>query len=136
MDNEEPHKVIVKVMSVNTSVNAVYDFFTDVKKSMETGRAASSVTKGADGWWTFDHVTAGRAKLRLSANREAGVIDHTFVGGGLEWVVYVRIVPNTNGSTTTWTFIRPDSLTDDQFEQQLNSFDNEIMLWKNALEPA
>jgi hypothetical protein len=134
MENAKPHKVIVKLMSVSSPVDKVYAFFEDVKKSMEAGKAAKSVTKGDGGWWTFDHVTAGPAKLRHTTVRTAGVIDHTFSGGGLEWTVFVRIVPNKGGSTTTWTFIRPDGLTDEQFEEQLKSFDHEIELWKQTLE--
>lgn len=134
MTDGRPRKVIVKLMSVNAGVDKVYAFFEDVKKSMEAGQAATSVKKGADGWWTFDHVSAGKAKLRQVAFREAGVLDHIFSGGGLEWTVYVRSVPNSGGSTTTWTFVRPEGLTDEQFENQLSSFDREIGLWKQALE--
>ena len=35
-------------------------------------------------------------------------LDHIFVGGGLEWNIYMRVVPNVEGSTTTWTSMRPD----------------------------
>ena len=134
MEDAKPRKVIVKLMSVSSSVDKVYAFFEDVKTSMEAGKAAKSVTKGEGGWWTFDHVTAGPSKLRHTTVRSAGIIDHVFSGGGLEWTVYVRIVPNKGGCTTTWTFIRPDGLTDEQFEQQLKSFDKEIELWKQTLE--
>jgi hypothetical protein len=63
-----------------------------------------------------------------------GILDHTFVGGGLEWNVYMRVVPNEEGSTTTWTFMRPDGLTDDQFQEQLKGFDVEVNNLKNYLE--
>jgi hypothetical protein len=113
----------------------VFDFFADVKKSMKVGEAAKSVTKQADGWWTFDHVVAGRSKMKhISAMRDAGVLDHVFVGGGLEWQVYVRIVPNQLGATVAWMFMRPDGLDDEEFERQLGGFDREIVLWRNALE--
>jgi hypothetical protein len=134
MERDEPRKVVVKIMTSSASVERVYSFFEDVKKSMEAGGSAKSVAEGANGWWTFDHVTAGRASMRHRIIREAGVIDHTFAGAGLEWTVYVRVVPNRSGATTTWTFVRPDGLTDEQFEGQLKSFDGEIALWKQALE--
>lgn len=133
LEKAKPRKVIVKLMTVSAPADTVYAFFEDVKKSMEAGKAAKSVSRGEDGWWTFDHVVAGKAKLRHSTFRQAGVIDHTFSGGGFEWTVFVRIVPNKGGSTTTWTFIRPDSLTDQQFEDQLRGFDQEIEHWKRAL---
>lgn len=61
-------------------------------------------------------------------------MDHIFIAGGIEWNVFVRIIPNAKGSTTTWIFVRPDNLTDEQFEEQLKMFDVEISGWKNALE--
>ena len=132
MDNS-PRKAIVKTMTVDRSVGDVLDFFEDTR-SMEIGGAAKSVIKGSDGWWTFDHVTAGRARMKHVPVREAGVLDHVFAGAGLEWQVYVRIIPNQRGSTVTWTFLRPDGMDDDQFEDQLVGFDREIALWKEALE--
>jgi hypothetical protein len=52
----------------------------------------------------------------------------------MKWHVFVRIIPNQSGSTTTWTFLRPDSLNDKQFEEQLKMFDVEINNWQKALE--
>ncbi len=78
---------------------------------------------------------AGEAKLKLGrVEQELGIIDHVFVGNELVWQVYVRIVPNQDGSTASWTFIRPDGLDDKQFEEQLAAFDIETEGWKKALE--
>jgi hypothetical protein len=38
-------------------------------------------------------------------------------------IVYVRMFPNEEGSTTIWTFMRPDGLTDEQFQEQPKGFD-------------
>ena len=59
-----PHKVVVKTITMNRTVNVVFDFFEDVKKSMEVGGAAKSVTKGNEDWWIFEHVIAGKAKIK------------------------------------------------------------------------
>jgi hypothetical protein len=64
---------------------------------------------------------------------EFGILDHVFVGGGIKWNVYVRIVPNQSGSTTTWTFVRPDGLSDEDFESQLKGYDSEIAGWTRVL---
>ena len=130
---DKPRKVIVKTMTVDRSVDDVFDFFED-PKSMEIGGSARSVAKGSDGWWTFDHVIAGRAKMKHAPVRPAGVLDHVFAVAGMEWKVYVRIIPNQRGATVIWTFIRPSILTDGQFEKQLEGFDREIASWKKALE--
>ena len=111
-DSTTPQKVIVKTMTVNRSIDTVFEFF-KIIKNMESGGILKDITKGEeDGWWKF-HTPAGEAKLKLSrVEQELGVIDHVFVGNGLVWQVYVRIVPNQHGSTTSWTFIRPDGLND------------------------
>ena len=61
-------------------------------------------------------------------------MDHVFIGGGLEWHVSVRIIPNEDGSTVSWTFIKPEGVSEDQFEKQLANFDSEISNWNSALE--
>ncbi|MDQ3852159.1 MAG: hypothetical protein M3299_04925 [Thermoproteota archaeon] len=133
-DSTTPRKVIVKTMTVNRSTDTVFEFFKNIK-NMESGGILKDITKGEeDGWWKFN-TPAGEAKLKLGrVEQELGVIDHIFVGNGLVWQVYVRIVPNQYGSTASWTFIRPDGLEDKQFEEQIAAFDTEIEGWKKALE--
>jgi hypothetical protein len=128
-----PRQVIVKVLTVNKPVNQVFDFFSDVK-NMEIGGAIKSVTKGDDDWWQFEHNVAGKGRMKVMHVHDFGILDHEFVGAGLEWKVYVRVVLNEEGSTTTWTFMRPDGLTDDQFKEQLKGFDTELDNWKKYLE--
>jgi hypothetical protein len=132
-DSMTPRKIIVKTMTVTRSTDVVFEFFKNVK-NLETGGILKDITKGEDGWWKFN-TPAGEAKLKLNQLMpELGIIDHVFVGSGLVWQVYVRIVPNQHGSTASWTFVRPDGLNDKQFEEQLAAFDIEIEGWKKALE--
>jgi hypothetical protein len=134
-DSTTPRKVIVKTMTVRRSTDTVFEFFKNIK-NMESGGILKDITKGEDGWWKF-HTPAGEAKLKHNrVEQELGIIDHVFVGNGLVWHVYVRIVPNQHGSTVLWAFIRPDGLEDKQFEEQLAVFDIEIEGWKKALEGA
>ena len=134
IDSTSLRKVVVKTMTVNRSTDTVFEFFKNVK-NMESGGILKDITKAEeDGWWKFN-TPAGEAMLKVSrVEQELGIIDHVFVGNGLVWHVYVRIVPNQDGSTASWTFIRPDGLDDKQFEEQLAAFDIEIEGWKKALE--
>lgn len=129
----EPKKTIVKIMISHKSKDTVFNFFEDVK-NLEIGGAISNIDKDIDDWYTFKHVVAGSARLKIVANdNQLGILDHLFEGGGLSWTVYVRVIDNGYGSTTTWTFLRPDGLTDAQFEEQLKGFDVEIEKWNNYL---
>jgi carbon monoxide dehydrogenase subunit G len=128
-----PRKVIVKVLTVNKPASQVFEFLSDVK-NMEIGGAIKSVTKGDDDWWEFDHTVAGKGKMKVTPVQNLGILDHEFVGAGLEWKVYVRVVPNGEGSTTTWTFMRPDGLTEEQFQEQLKGFDEEVNNWQKYLD--
>jgi hypothetical protein len=129
----EPKKTIVKIMVSQKSKDTVFDFFEDVK-NLELGGAISNIIKDMDDWYTFIHVVAGNARLKIAANdRKLGILDHLFEGRGLSWTVYVRIIDNGYGSTTTWTFLRPDGLSDSQFEEQLRGFDVEVENWNKHL---
>jgi hypothetical protein len=130
-----PKPVIVKTMNVNKKTGIVHNFF-DNMKYMEIGGAIrpGSLSKGNDGWWTFYHNIAGESRMKYISDPKFGILDHIFVGGGLEWHVFVRIIPNEDGSTVTWNFIKPDGLSDDQFHKQLTNFDSEISSWKSTLE--
>jgi hypothetical protein len=129
----ELHQVRVKSLSIHNSTQETFDFFSN-PKNMELGGAIHSMQKSSDGWYTFDHIIAGKSKMKHNVNQEFKILDHVFQGAGLEWNVYVRVIPNGNGSTITWTFIKPVGLSDEQFKEQLENFDIEIEGWRKALE--
>src|SRR5919112_3395857 len=103
-DKKNTKKVIVKTMTIENSVKEVFDFFSE-GKNMELGGAIKSLIKNEDNTWTFEHNIAGKSMMKNFFEFEYGILDHIFSGGGLEWHVYVRVIPNGQGSTTTWTFI-------------------------------
>jgi hypothetical protein len=129
----ELHQVIVKSLSIHNSTQETFDFFSN-PKNIELGGAIHSMQESSDGWYTFDHIAAGKSKMRHTLNQQFKILDHVFQGAGLEWNVYVRVLPNGDGSTITWTFIKPGGLDDEQFIQQLKNFDSEIEGWRKGLE--
>ena len=124
--------VIVKTLVTTRDVKATFEFFTNVK-NWESGGALKNIRKSEDNLWLYDSPF-GEAKIRLRSNEEFGILDHNFIGGGGEWTVSCRVTSNESGATVTWLFIRPEPMTQEQFEEQLKNFDNEIMGWKKALE--
>lgn len=134
MEKSNPRKVIVKTLTTHKNVQDAFAYFEDMK-NMEAGGAFKSVTEtGDDGWWSGD-TPAGKAMIRHAiVSKEHGILDHVYAGQGLTWNVYVRVMPNNGGATVSWTFVRPDGMTDGQFEEQLKRFDAEIENWKRHLE--
>ncbi len=98
-------------MTVENGVRDVFDFFAS-GKNMELGGAIKSLIKNEGGWWTFDHNVAGISKMNLNDVPKYGILNHIFIGGGLEWNVFVRVTPNQTGSTTTWVFLKPNCIDD------------------------
>ena len=127
-----PRKVIVKTLVTKRNLTDTFDFFDNVK-NWETGGTLKSINKGNDGWWSVE-TPLGIAKVKPRPNKQFGILDHDFVGGDLSWTVFGRVTPNGSGSTVTWTFICPENMPEDQFEEQLKNFDHEITGWKKALE--
>lgn len=69
---------------------------------MEIGGAISNIVKDSDDWYIFNHIVTGSARLKIiSKDTELGILNHLFEGEGLSWIVYVRIIDNGYGSTTT-----------------------------------
>ncbi len=135
-----PRSVIVKTLVVNKKPERVIDFFSNVK-NWETGGVLRHAKKvDAKSWEVVTPL--GKARVRLRHNKQIGILDHDFVlaggaegRGGSKWTVFCRVTPNESGSTTSWLFICPESMSQEQFESQLkNSFDKEIEGWKNALD--
>lgn len=134
MKYDNPVDVSVKFMTCSRNANHVFDFFLNVN-NWESGGIISSVVKDEheEDLWICD-TPAGRAKIKCIPDKGCGIIDHTFMLGDLTWNVYVRVIPNNKGSTTVWTFLRPDGLITEQFHEQLKSFDFEIDGWRRKLE--
>ena len=129
---QEPRSVIVKTLVTKKDTKTTFEFFTN-PKNWESGGALRNIRKETDGWWYTD-TPFGQAKFRLRDDEKYGILDHEFVGGGESWTVFSRVTPNESGSTVSWTFIRPEKMTQKQFEEQLENFEMEILGWEKALE--
>jgi hypothetical protein len=127
-----PVDAIVKIMTCNGTAEDVFDFFQNVK-NWESGGFITSVTKVDNDRWSCS-TPAGKAKIKCIPDKDCLILDHLFIVGDVTWNVYVRILENNKASTTVWTFLKPDSSTSRQFQEQLKGFDLEIDGWKRRLE--
>jgi len=127
-----PRSVIVKTLVTTRDTKTVFDFFTNVK-NWESGGALKNVRINENNSWLCDSPL-GESEINIRSDEKSGVLDHDFIVEDVEWTVYGRITPNESGSTMSWLFIRPEPMTQEQFEEQLKNFDFEITGWKKSLE--
>ncbi|HXV66256.1 MAG TPA: hypothetical protein VD731_03365 [Nitrosopumilaceae archaeon] len=129
--SKEPREIIVKTMVVDRNPSTVFEFFIN-PKNWENGSSIRNVQQSDDGWWNAD-TPLGPAKIKFHSNKELGIFDHDFKAGDSQWTVFCRVMPNERGSAISFTFIRPEPMTFEQFEGQLKNFDNEMQGWKKSL---
>lgn len=128
----EARTVIVKILILNTDAGSVFNFFSDLK-NWESGGVLKNTKLLEDGSWQVE-TPSGKARIRIRANINYGIFDHDFIVGGEEWTVHCRVTRNGTGSTVTWTFVRPEGMSQEEFERQLgNNFDKEMEGYKEAI---
>lgn len=123
---------IVKSLVTTKNVENTFKFFTN-PKNWESGFALKKIRKIEKDLWFCDSIF-GEVQIRLRSNKKFGVLDYDFIVDNVEWTVFSRVMSNGKGSIVSWLFIRPKSMEQEQFEDQLKFFDTEIKGWKKALE--
>jgi len=130
---KEPRSVISKVIVIDKDPAQVFEFFSSLK-NWESGGALKNSKKIDGEWWQAD-TPLGKSKIRIRPNKEFGIFDHDFIGGGGKWTVHCRVTPNERGSTASWLFIKPEGMAQEEFERQLgSSFEKEMEGYKRAIE--
>lgn len=79
----------------------------------------SDAVKSVDGWWEFS-TPRGAARLKFNENKQLGILDHTYIDDESKWNVPMRVVPSGDESEIIITLIKPDNITDEQFNQRMN----------------
>lgn len=75
--------------------------------------------KTEDGWWKFT-TERGPAKLKFNENKSFGILDHQYVDQESEWDIPMRIISNGDESEIVITVVKPDSISDEQFNERMS----------------
>ena len=125
-------KAITKQISISRSPRDTYLFFSDFGNFVHSGMIKEVKKIGKD---RYEAVSdAGKAVVQCYHDESKMIMDHDFIAGPLIWNVYGRVVPNSDGSEVLYTFIRPDNMSDADFESQLKMYDIELQNLKKFLE--
>ncbi|MBP0133694.1 MAG: hypothetical protein ITD40_01850 [Nitrosarchaeum sp.] len=87
----------------------------------------------SDGWWSFS-TPRGNAKLKFNENKSLGILDHMFIDKESKWDVPMRIVSSNDESEVIITLIKPDELTDEQFNERMIEIEQVFRNMKKIIE--
>ena len=71
-----------------------------------------------DGSWSFS-TPRGNANLKFMQNKTYGILDHLYVDDETSWEVPMRVVSNGDESEVIITIVKPNVLTDEQFDERM-----------------
>jgi hypothetical protein len=93
-----------------------------------------STTKAEDPQCWDMTTVHGRARLRIRAVAEYGILDHDYDDPQARWTVPARVLPNGQGTEFIMTFFQPAAFTDEFFDKQIKLVDVELAELKHILE--
>lgn len=97
------------------------------------GKMMPDAKKNPDGWWSFT-ASRGPAKLKFRENRQLGILDHTFEDPEAKWDVPMRVVSSGETSEIVVTLVKPENLTDDQFDERVVEIQGIMNSMKDIIE--
>ena len=89
--------------------------------------------KSKDGWWSFSSPR-GQAKLKFNENKSLGILDHMYIDEESKWNVPMRVVSSGDESEVIITLIKPDEITDKQFDERMSEISKVFENLKQLIE--
>jgi len=114
--------------SVNKKTGDVFDAILNIPPKM-----MPDAKKNNDGWWSFT-TPWGPGKLKFNENKQFGILDHQFVEDEAKWNVPMRVVSHGEESEVMITLIKPDTISDQLFDERLNEMEKMMLDMKKILE--
>ncbi len=100
-------------ISVNRKTGDVFDaILASPPKMMPDAK------QNGDGSWSFS-TPRGNANLKFMHNKTFGILDHLYVDDETSWDVPMRVVSNGDESEVIITLVKPDVLTNEQFDKRM-----------------
>jgi len=116
------------IMSVSKKTGDVFDAILNAP-----GKMIPDARKNNDGSWSFS-TPRGNAKLEFKENRAYGILDHLYVDQEAQWEVPMRVISSGEESEVVVTLIKPESLTDAQFDERMREIEETFSNLKNLIE--
>ena len=110
------------IISVGRKTGDVFDAILESPPKM-----MPDAKKNPDGSWSFS-TSRGIANLKFKHNKAFGILDHLYVDDETSWEIPMRVVSSGQDSEVIVTLVKPDILTNEQFDERMKEieilFDN------------
>ena len=115
-------------VSVKRKTGDVFDAILDIPPKM-----MPDAKKKEDGSWTFTGER-GPAKLKFFENKQHGILDHHYEDQEGKWHNSMRVVPSGDDSEIMITFVKPDSLSEQIFNERMKEMEKLMQTMKEIIE--
>lgn len=135
-------RAATQTTSIDAPADAVFAFVADPANlprwAVEFAKEVKEVTANdaKDGLWLVTTADGqGQVSLRPVTDKTLGVVDwHVILPGGVESVVYSRVVPRGAGSEFVFTQVQVPAIPDELFDRLVKSAEHELMTLKALME--
>ena len=114
--------------TVNRKTAEAFDAILNIPPKM-----MPDATKRDDGWWTFTGPW-GPAKLKFNENKQLGILDYQVVEDDVKWNVPMRVISKGDDSEVISTIIKPDTLSDETFDERMIEIEKLLLSMKQIIE--
>lgn len=114
--------------TVNRKTGETFDAILNIPPKM-----MPDAIKSNDGWWSFTTLR-GPAKLKFNENKQLGLLDYQFVDDEAKWNVPMRVVSYGKDSQVISTFIKPNEISDQSFDERMIEIEKIMKSMKQIIE--
>ena len=114
--------------TVNRKTAEAFDAILNIPPKM-----MPDATKRDDGWWTFTGPW-GPAKLKFNENKQLGILDYQVVEDDVKWNVPMRVISKGDDSEVISTIVKPDTLSDETFDERMIEIEKLLLSMKQIIE--
>jgi hypothetical protein len=122
-------------LSVEKPWAQVYGFASDPQNMPRWAAGLGGGLKPDVNDWIADGGPLGEVRVNFAPANEFGVIDHVVtLPDGLKVYNALRVTPNGSGAEVSFTLLRLDGMTDEEFEQDASAITADLETLKSLLE--
>lgn len=121
-------------VSIERSAAQVYEFASNPENLPQWAGGLSGSIKKVDGEWIAE-APIGRVKVEFAEKNKFGILDHDVtLSSGAKFFNPMRVFPNNDGSEVVFTLYRRPEMTDQNFVEDAESVEKDLITLKTLLE--